>query len=109
MNNWATRFRRLKILGSAALIGLSIAVLGYSIESSPVMVAGMLVFAPGFVYIYVITILHWKDRYIGTHSDAWGAWLLLESTGWSKLVYVFRHVLADARSSGRYAASIQHR
>jgi len=102
MNIWNTRFRRVKTLGLLSLVGLVVATLGY-LTSQPLLVIGLLMVVPGFAYVYVITILHWKDRYIGKHSDAWGLLLLLETTGWLKLVYIFRHVLVDARKSGRYA------
>ena len=28
---------------------------------------------PGLMYVYVIVIWHWKDRYRGRHSDLWDA------------------------------------
>jgi hypothetical protein len=45
---------------------------------------------------------HWKDRYRGRHSDLWGALLLIETTGWFKLVYLVRHLIPDIRNTGRY-------
>jgi len=57
---------------------------------------------PGCIYAYVLTIWHWKDRYRGGHSDLWGALILIETSGWMKLVYIFRHVLPDMNHSGRY-------
>ena len=60
---------------------------------------------PAFLYTYVVVIWHWKDRYRGKHSDLWGAVILLETSGWLKLVYLFRHLIPDMRHSGRYADS----
>jgi len=57
---------------------------------------------PGFVYVYVIVIWHWKDRYRGEHSDLWGALILIETSGWMKLVYIFRHIVPDMYHTGRY-------
>ena len=66
-------------------------------------VTGCLAIVPGFFYLFVVTIWHWKARYRGNHSDLWGALLLIETSGWFKLVYLFRHIIPDARHSGRYA------
>ena len=68
---------------------------------------GLLAIAPGFFYLFAVTIWHWKDRYRGNHSDLSGVILLIESSGWFKVVYLFRHIIPDARQSGRYAA-VQH-
>jgi hypothetical protein len=62
----------------------------------------MLLFIPGFIYIYVMVILHWKDRYQGRHSDLWGFLILVETSGWMKLVYLFRHIIPDYLHIGRY-------
>ncbi len=53
------------------------------------------------------TIWHWKGRYIGEHSDLWGGLLLVETSGWMKLVYLFRHMLPDLRREGRYAVRLE--
>jgi len=60
---------------------------------------------PSGVYLYVIVILHWKDRYRGRHSDLWGVLILIETSGWLKIVYFFRHILPDMSHSGRYLNS----
>jgi hypothetical protein len=65
-------------------------------------VAAAMLIIPGFVYVYVIVIWHWKDRYRGKHGDLWGALILLETSGWMKLVYIFRHILPDIYHTGRY-------
>ena len=64
---------------------------------------GVLAIAPAFVYLTLLTIWHWKGRYRGSHSDLWGGLLLIETSGWFKLVYLFRHIIPDARGTGRYA------
>jgi len=65
----------------------------------------MLLFVPGAGYLLLVTIWHWKERYRGRHSDLWGGLILLETTGWFKLIYLFRHIIPDARGTGRYAPS----
>jgi hypothetical protein len=65
-------------------------------------VFAVLLISPALIYIYVLTIWHWKDRYRGRHSDLWGALLLIETSGWFKLVYLFRHMLPDMKNKGRY-------
>jgi hypothetical protein len=67
--------------------------------------AGMVLFVPGAIYLLLVTMWHWKERYRGKHSDLWGGLILLETTGWFKLAYLFRHIIPDARGMGRYAPS----
>lgn len=70
------------------------------------LIAGVLSVVPCFLFLYVLTILHWKARYRGQHSDLWGVLLLLEASGWFKLIYFFRHILPDMRRGGRYRHEI---
>jgi hypothetical protein len=65
-------------------------------------VFGVLLIMPAFIYTYVVILWHWKDRYRGKHSDLWGALILIETSGWFKIVYLFRHLIPDMRHSGRY-------
>jgi hypothetical protein len=65
-------------------------------------VAGMVLFLPATCYTYVLLIWHWKDRYQGKHPDLWGAIILIETSGWMKLVYIFRHLIPDFCGTGRY-------
>ena len=67
------------------------------------LVAGLLFIVPWIFYLNVMAIWHWKERYRGKHSDLWGAILLIETSGWFKVVYWFRHILPDRRSRGRYS------
>jgi H+/Cl- antiporter ClcA len=71
-------------------------------------VMSLILVAPGLVDLYCVTIWHWKARYRGRHSDLWGALILIETSGWFKLVYLFRHIIPDAQGRGRYrrAASV---
>jgi hypothetical protein len=58
--------------------------------------------APAIIYTYVVIIWHWKNRYRGKHSDLWGVLLVVETSGWCKIVYLFRHLIPDMRRRGRY-------
>ncbi|MBB6367593.1 MULTISPECIES: hypothetical protein [unclassified Xanthomonas] len=66
-----------------------------------VAVGGLLV-VPLLIWLFIIPILHWKDRCVGERSGAWGALLVLETSNWSKMLYWYRHVLSDWRRTGRY-------
>lgn len=105
---WQSRFQWLRRLGIAALVGLAILLPCLFLERMAppaLVVVGMLLFVPGAIYLLLVTMWHWKERYRGKHSDLWGGLLLLETTGWFKLVYLFRHIIPDARGTGRYAPS----
>ncbi len=65
-------------------------------------IMALLLIVPAFIYVYVIVILHWKARYRGEHSDLWGVLILVETSGWMKLIYIFRHIVPDMHHSGRY-------
>ena len=103
------RMRRLRKLaplasGSLLLVLASAAIPGAIVEPALVVVflVALCGIAPAVVYFIAVTIWHWKARYRGDRSDLWGALLLLEVSGWLKLVYLFRHLLPDARGTGRY-------
>lgn len=76
-----------------------------SVIKFPLVVLAALCIVPVFLYGYVMTIWHWKDRYRGRHSHLWGALLILETTGWFKIIYWFRHIIPDWNGRGRYARS----
>jgi hypothetical protein len=105
IDKWEKRFERLRLFGWLALAGLPF-VLASCFTSEFVQIfcgiAGALLIIPGFIYVYVIVIWHWKDRYRGKHSDLWGALILIETSGWMKLVYIFRHIVPDMHHAGRY-------
>jgi hypothetical protein len=102
---WRTRFTRLKNLGFAFLAGLLAVLIGLvlrdSISTKILVGVGLVALVPGLVYLLMVTMWHWKGRYRGNHSDLWGALLLIEASGWFKLAYLFRHIIPDARQSGR--------
>jgi hypothetical protein len=100
---WTRRFARLKALGFLAVFGLVLMGIGM-LTNITILAVGLIVGGPGLIYICVLTILHWKDRYRGQYSDLWGALILIETFGWLKIVYLFRHLIPDARHVGRYAA-----
>ena len=72
-----------------------------------IVIIGALLFLPGAVYLMLVTMWHWKERYRGEHSDLWGGLILFETSGWFKLVYLVRHIIPDARGTGRYTASTE--
>ncbi len=108
---WQSRFQLLRQLGVAALLGLLIALPCIFVTNQAVFaglfVVAILLVLPGMIYLVLVTIWHWKQRYRGRHSDLWGGLILLETSGWFKLVYLFRHIIPDARGTGRYARSIE--
>ena len=105
---WKTRFALLAKLGFAALTGLVVLLVGLlagnGSTSTILITLGVLALLPGMIYLLMVTMWHWKARYRGSHSDLWGALLLIEASGWFKLVYLFRHIIPDARQTGRYAS-----
>jgi hypothetical protein len=98
-----------KKLGWAALVGVVPIVFGLLLPHQWLLLKGLLFFAsaaliiPFIFYINFLTIWHWKRRYRGEKSELWGAILLIETSGWFKIVYWFRHILPDWNGSGRYA------
>lgn len=100
------KFARLELLfwfAAAGAVALCVAlpVLSGAARTAVVLPAIALI-APFFCYVVFMTIWHWKYRYHGKHSDLWGAVLLIETSGWFKIVYWFRHILPDWRGTGRY-------
>jgi hypothetical protein len=106
---WRSRFRWLLRLGIVSLFGAAIVVPLVLMDRTapvPLVVTGIIFLLPGVVYLTLVTMWHWKERYRGKHSNLWGGLILLETTGWFKLVYLFRHIIPDARGTGRYAPEI---
>lgn len=107
MHPFEAKFEMLKRFAKIALVAIPLLFLAFILQSHPpwskgLAILALLTFLPLFIYAYVLTILHWKSRYRGTNSDLWGVLLLLETSGWLKLVYLFRHVFPDMKSQGRY-------
>jgi hypothetical protein len=104
-NVWLKRFELIRSFGWIAIAGLVLGVVA-ALTSETIRlwttIFAVLLLAPALVYTYVVIIWHWKDRYRGNHSDLWGALILIETTGWFKVVYLFRHLIPDMRHTGRY-------
>ena len=98
-----------KKLGWTALVGIALLILGLTLASTLLLLKAMVLFLaailiiPFIFYLNILTVWHWKRRYRGEKSDLWGAILLIETSGWFKIIYWFRHILPDWRGSGRYA------
>jgi hypothetical protein len=107
---WISRVKRFLNLAIVSLIGLGLLFLGIVLDEEVpwrgfLLILGFCAFFPGMVYGYVLTILHWKDRYRGDHSTLWGVLILVETSGWMKIVYWLRHIAPDYRGTGRYRQS----
>lgn len=101
------RFHRIKILFYIASAAIPLGIGAVLLDSasgigSVLQIAAILFLVPFVIYTYCISILHWKDRYRGPYSDLWGILLIIETSGWFKLIYFFRHMLPDAKGTGRY-------
>jgi hypothetical protein len=96
-------------LGWPALAGFVLVVIGLTVASTPdLLKTSLIVFEivlaiPFIFYLNILTVWHWKRRYRGKHSDLWGAILLIETSGWFKIIYWVRHIVPDWRNSGRYS------
>lgn len=105
IDRWGKRFGNIRLLGWFALAGLPFCAAAFFTSGFVRIfctIAALMLIIPAFIHIYVIVIWHWKDRYRGKHSDLWGALILIETSGWMKIVYFFRHILPDMRHTGRY-------
>ena len=107
MHPFANKFRILTRFAKVALLAVPLLVLSGILHGrSPLrevcILLAVLSAFPCLIYGYVLTILHWKARYRGNHSELWGVLILLEASGWFKLIYFFRHMLPDMRGRGRY-------
>jgi hypothetical protein len=100
------KFSTLRKLFFAALAGIIPMIASFVVQSEGIrvffVILSILLISPVLFYLVVFTLWHWKGRYIGGHSNLWGALLLIETSGWMKLVYFVRHMLPDLRGEGRY-------
>lgn len=100
------RIAMTKKYGWSALVGAVLIAVGFASAGNskiiPLIVIGFIMIIPFFIHETIFTIWHWKRRYRGEHSDLWGAILVIESSGWFKIVYWFRHILPDWYGKGRY-------
>ncbi len=107
-DEWFTpKFRWLRKSAIAFIIGVIAFALGGIFNAEGFLKALLfgLFFLTALPFVFclvMIPVLHWKDRYIGAKSTTWGAFLVLETSGWSKIVYWFRHVIPDYNKSWRY-------
>jgi len=108
-SEFQAKFTLLKRLGWLALAGLAVLCVAIALSDDRLQPFGGLAaiggvcVVPAVIYLVILTLWHWKSRYRGEHSNLWGAVLVLETSGWGKLVYLFRHLVPDARKTGRYA------
>jgi hypothetical protein len=104
-DKWPQRFELIRAFGWMALPGVGLLIAAF-LTSETVQkwtaILGVLLILPALAYTYVVIIWHWKDRYRGKHSDLWGALILVETSGWFKIVYLFRHLIPDMSHMGRY-------
>ncbi len=99
---FAPKWKALKIFGLLALLGVGLLVASAHLDGLR-LVIGIVFLVPLLLWLVLVPLFHWKDRYIGEHSNIWGACVLLETTGWLKILYLFRHIIPDWRQAGRYS------
>lgn len=92
--------RKLRLLVLFALVPVAAA---FALRQPAIAAIGMLFLLPVLFWLAFMPILHWRDRYRGSHPTVWGAFLAFETSGWSKLIYWFRHLLPDYKATGRYS------
>jgi hypothetical protein len=108
-NVWLKRFELIRAFGWVALVGLAFGVVAFISSEGIRLWAAVfcaLLVLPSLIYTFVVIIWHWKERYRGKHSDLWGALIVIETSGWFKIVYLFRHLIPDMRQSGRYRYAV---
>jgi hypothetical protein len=104
---YRSRFACLERLFWAALAGGVLVpggILLNGVFGTFVTLIGVLLIVPLLGYLAILPVLHWKDGYRGNHSNLWGALLVLEASGWFKLIYWFRHLLPGYRRARRAAS-----
>lgn len=84
----------MKRFSSLAIVGIILGVIA-ALTQIELLAFGILLILPLLFWLVFVPLLHWKDRYIGEKSTIWGALILIETSGWSKVVYWFRHILPD--------------
>jgi len=110
---WQKRVRWIGYLAIPALAGIilligaliGIAKAGGSTTDGGVVtlfVVGVMLMLPEIAWLNLVPFMHWAKRYRGRHSTLWLCLLVFETSGWFKLVYLFRHILPDWRGRGRY-------
>ncbi len=95
------KWRYMKRFALMGAIGIGFLVLADTLHME-IFALGVILIVPLIFWLVMVPLLHWKDRYVGTRSTLWGALLLIETSGWFKIAYWFRHVIPDWRKLGRY-------
>lgn len=98
----APKWKWLKRFGLAGLAGLAIVVPAALADQPGLTVIGVLLALPLIFWLSFIPIMHWRERYIGSRPNTWGALMVFETSGWTRLLYWFVHVLPDSRAEGAY-------
>lgn len=97
-----SKWRYMKRFSYFAIAGITFGILA-ALTKIEALAAGMLLILPLLFWLVFVPLLHWKDRYIGEKGTIWGALILIETSGCSKIVYWFRHILPDWKKEGRYS------
>jgi uncharacterized membrane protein YfcA len=93
---WLARF------AAAAVIGVFAGAAASFYSSTAAFLLIFATVAPFIFWLCFIPIMHWRERYRGTKPYTWGAFLVFETSGWSKIFYWFMHVLPDRERRGLY-------
>ncbi|MBZ5531205.1 MAG: hypothetical protein LAO20_07225 [Acidobacteriia bacterium] len=105
-----TKFDWFEVVFWIALGGVAFIVVGWFISheeiSRVLIIAGWVLIVPFLLHANLLAIWHWKKRYRGDHSKLWGALMVLETTGWFRMVYLIKHVVPDRRNKGRYFRTV---
>ena len=99
---FASKWLYLKRFAFIAGIGV-LCIIVLAITEIPFFAIGVLLIVPFLFWLIIVPLLHWKDRYIGEKSNLWGVLILVETTGWFKIIYWFRHIIPDWKQNGRYS------
>jgi hypothetical protein len=97
---WLRRFALAALVGVVALVVPAMNP-GSTLSGFATFV-GLAAIVPLMFWLCFVPIMHWRERYKGTRPWTWGAFLVFETSGWSKLFYWFMHVLPDANGTGLY-------
>jgi hypothetical protein len=104
------RIEQMKVSAFALLIALP-CLISAAITENPEMrlvfgITACFAILPFFFFAVMIPVWHWKHCYRGKHDELWGALLVLENSGWFKIIYWFRHIRPDRKRTGRYRPPI---
>jgi hypothetical protein len=97
---WLKRFALLGVVGVAAFTAASSYPVGPVGDS--LFLLGVITIAPLLFWLWYVPVMHWRERYRGKHPNIWGAFLVFESTGISRLLYWLVHVIPDQRKTKLY-------